>query len=110
MLWFLSVGTSGREDIKERQFLDGSAHSKLGKAVKLPVSPSGNQVSDAWRLMTSWSDARGLVQVGSDSKTDSRKQKLCHRLDLDLGCWVLQYVFLQQAKEKQLAVLESQIP
>lgn len=80
LLWFLSVGTSGREEIKERQFLDGSAHSELGKAVTLPVSPSGNQMSDARRLMTSQSDARGLVQVGSDSKTDCRKQKLCSSL------------------------------
>lgn len=32
----------------------------------------------------------------------------CH-LNLDHGCLVLWYVFLQQAKEKQLALLESQI-
>lgn len=80
LLWFLSVGTSGREDIKERQFLDGSAHSELGKAVKLPLSPSGNPVSDAWRLITSQSDARGLVRVSPDSKTESRTQKLCSSL------------------------------
>lgn len=40
----------------------------------------------------------------------AENRSFAHHLDLDLGCRVLQYVFLQQAKEKQLAVLESQIP